>query len=146
MLHGFLLFVHVVVCLILIAVILLQAGRGGGLSETFGGGAAQSILGTRGAAYLTRATTAFAVVFMLTSLGLAILSAERSKSLLEGRVLEPEEIPAKVDTPQAPPAGQAGPLPEEVAESGPAAGEEPQAGRPDEEGTAPSQGAPPPAE
>ncbi len=84
MLYGIVLLIHVIVCLILIAVILLQAGRGGGLSDTFGGSAAQSILGTRGAAYLTRATTAFATIFMLTSLGLAILSVHRSKSLLEG--------------------------------------------------------------
>ena len=82
MLYGLILVVHVLACFFLVAVILLQAGRGGGLAEAFGG-AAQSVLGTRGAAYLTRATTVFAVVFMLTSLTLAILSAQRGRSLME---------------------------------------------------------------
>jgi len=100
MLYGIVLLIHVIVCLILIAVILLQAGRGGGLSDTFGGSAAQSILGTRGAAYLTRATTAFATIFMLTSLGLAILSVHRSKSLLEG--VQPAAV-----VPVAPPGADA---------------------------------------
>ena len=83
MLYGFVLTVHIIVCFVLIAVILLQAGRGGGLSDA-AGGAAQSILGTRGATMLTRATTASAILFMLTSLGLAILSAQRGHSLMEG--------------------------------------------------------------
>ena len=83
MLYGIVLTIHVFVCLVLIAVILLQAGRGGGLADTFGGGAAQSIFGTRGAVYLTRATTVCATVFMLTSLTLAVLSAQRGRSLME---------------------------------------------------------------
>ncbi len=82
MLYGLILTVHLFVCVVLVAVILLQAGRGGGLSDAFGGGAAQSILGTRGAAVLTKATTVCATIFMLTSLGLAILSVEWGKSLM----------------------------------------------------------------
>lgn len=82
MLYGIILVIHVFVCFVLIAVILLQAGRGGGLSDSFGGGA-QAILGSRGAVYLTRATTACATVFMLTSLTLAVLSAQRGRSLME---------------------------------------------------------------
>lgn len=88
MLYPLVLILHVVVCFVLIAVILLQAGRGGGLSDAFSG-AAQSVFGTRGAAYLTRATTACAVVFMLTSLGLALLSAQRGHSLLESARVAP---------------------------------------------------------
>lgn len=83
MLYAFILTVHLVVSFILVAVILLQAGRGGGLTD-MGGGAAQSILGTRGATILTHATTACAVIFMLTSLSLATLSARRGRSLMEG--------------------------------------------------------------
>ncbi|MCM8811764.1 MAG: preprotein translocase subunit SecG [Candidatus Omnitrophica bacterium] len=82
MLYGLILTIHVLMCFVLIAVILLQAGRGGGLSDAFGGGAAQSFLGTRGAAYLTRATTVCATIFMFTSLGLAILSVQRGRSLM----------------------------------------------------------------
>ena len=96
MLYTFLLTVHLIVCFVLIAVILLQAGRGGGLTD-LGGGAAQSILGTRGTTILTRATGACAVIFMLTSLSLAVLSARRGHSLMEGarpRAAAPEQ-PAK---------------------------------------------------
>ncbi len=92
MLYGFVLTVHIVVCFILIAVILLQAGRGGGLTD-IGGGAGQSILGTRGATILTRATTVCAVLFMVTSLSLAILSAQRGRSLMEGARPVPVQAP-----------------------------------------------------
>lgn len=83
MLYGLILVIHTFVCFVLIAVILLQAGRGGGLADSFGGGGSQSLFGTRGAVYLTRATTACAAIFMLTSLTLAVLSAQRGKSLME---------------------------------------------------------------
>ncbi len=82
MLYGFILTVHLIVCFVLIAVILLQAGRGGGFADATGG-AAQTF-GTRGATLLTRATTVCAIVFMLTSLTLATLSAQRGRSLMEG--------------------------------------------------------------
>ncbi len=83
MLYSLILIVHVFVSFVLIAVILLQAGRGGGLSDSFGGGAAQSMFGTRGALYLTRAPTVCATVFMLTSLSLAVSSVQRGRSLME---------------------------------------------------------------
>ncbi len=83
MLYGIILVIHLLACLILIAVILLQAGRGGGFSDTFGGGAAQSLFGTRGTVYLTRATTLFAILFMSTSIGLSVLSLRRGRSLME---------------------------------------------------------------
>lgn len=97
-LYGLVLAVHLFVCFILIAVILLQAGRGGGVAETFGGNAAQSILGSRGTQFLTRATSVCAAVFMLTSLTLAILSAQRGHSLMENAKPAPT-VPAK-PTPQ----------------------------------------------
>ena len=56
MLYGLVITVHVIVSLILIAVILLQAGRGGGLSESFGGSQTQTILGTKTSLFLKRAT------------------------------------------------------------------------------------------
>lgn len=94
MLYGLILVIHTFVCFVLIAVILLQAGRGGGLTDSFGGGGSQSLFGTRGAVYLTRATTACATVFMLTSLTLAVLSAQRGKSLME-------KVPTVQTTPPA---------------------------------------------
>ena len=89
MLYGLILTIHLISCIVLIGVILLQAGRGGGLADTFGGGAAQSLFGTRGTVYLTRATTVFAATFMVTSLTLAILSVQRGKSLMESSAQKP---------------------------------------------------------
>ena len=101
--YGIVLAVHLFVCLILIAVILLQAGRGGGVAETFGGNAAQSILGSRGTQFLTRATSICAALFMLTSLTLAYLSAQRGRSLMEHAKTVPAAAPK---TPPTPPAEQ----------------------------------------
>ncbi len=74
--------VHVVVCLVLISVILLQAGRGGGLSETMGGDTAQSVLGTQAPTVLRKATEVSAVLFLITCLILGIMTARTSKSLM----------------------------------------------------------------
>ena len=74
--------VHVVVCLVLIAVILLQAGRGGGLSETMGGDTAQSVLGTQAPTVLRKATEVSAVLFIITCLILGIMTARTSRSLM----------------------------------------------------------------
>ena len=80
--YLFLIVVHVIVCLVLIFVVLLQAGRGGGFSEMFGGGQPSSILGTQTNAFMTRATEVCAVVFVITSLSLGLMSAQKSKSLV----------------------------------------------------------------
>ena len=121
MLYSLILVIHIIVCFVLIAVILLQAGRGGGLSDAVSG-SAQSMFGTRGAAYLTRATTACAVVFMLTSLGLALLSAKEGHSLLAGARIAPVKaapIPEAPATPAAP-AAEAPAAPAPTVESAPA--------------------------
>ena len=82
MLYGLVIAIHVVVSLVLIAVILLQAGRGGGLSESFGGDSTQTILGTKTSVFLKRATEISAVVFLLTCLTLAVLTSHRGRSLV----------------------------------------------------------------
>lgn len=81
--YTFLIIIHVIVSLFLIAVILLQAGRGGGLADSFGGSQMQNLFGTKSATVLTRATAICAAVFILTCLSLAIISGYRSKSLIE---------------------------------------------------------------
>ncbi len=66
--------IHVLICIALAIVVLLQAGKGGGLSGAFGGAGAQTVLGKRGAAtFLSRLTRWVAVGFMLLSLGLAFI-------------------------------------------------------------------------
>lgn len=131
MFYPLILVIHVFVCFVLVLVILLQAGRGGGLAEAFGG-TAQSIFGTRGAVYLTRATTVCAVLFMLTSLTLAFLSAQRGRSLMEGARPAPAQAPSE---PAVTPADQA-PAPEvaegQTAPAEPAAPPESAADQPDQ--------------
>lgn len=74
--------IHVIVCFILIAVILLQAGRGQGLSgPAFASGNVQSLLGTRANDFLSKATTIAAICFLVTCLTLDYLETQRSKSL-----------------------------------------------------------------
>ena len=65
MVYALVITIHVIASLVLIAVILLQAGRGGGLSETFGGSSTQTILGTKTSVFLKRATAASAIIFLL---------------------------------------------------------------------------------
>jgi preprotein translocase subunit SecG len=81
-LYGLVIAIHVVASLILIIVILLQAGRGGGLSETFGGEMTQTILGTKTSVFLKRATEVAAVVYILTCLTLAVMTSHRGRSLV----------------------------------------------------------------
>jgi len=82
MLYAFVILIHVVVCLILIAVILLQAGRGGGLSETFGIDSQKTLFGTKANVFLTRATVVSACLFLVTSLLLGVLTSRRGKSII----------------------------------------------------------------
>ncbi len=76
--------IHVFVCLFLIFVVLLQSAQAADLAGAFGGGGSQTALGMRGATTLfQKATTAAAVVFMLTSLSLGMMG-RASSSLIEG--------------------------------------------------------------
>lgn len=77
--YTLLLVIHLITCLLLIGVVLMQSGKGG-LGSALGGGG-DSFFGGRGAApFLTRATTVLAVVFMVTSLSLAMISGKRSRA------------------------------------------------------------------
>jgi preprotein translocase subunit SecG len=67
--------IHVIVSVFLIIVVLLQSGKAADLAGAFGGLGSQTVFGPRGSAtVLTRATTISAIIFMLTSLGLSLLS------------------------------------------------------------------------
>ncbi|MFH1665846.1 MAG: preprotein translocase subunit SecG [Candidatus Omnitrophota bacterium] len=81
---ALLIVVHIIVCIVLIATILLQAGKGGGLTEAFGGGSVQSVLGTQAPGVLKKATEISAIVFIITCLLLGIVTARRGRSLFEG--------------------------------------------------------------
>lgn len=88
MLYYTIIALHVLVCLILVLVVLLQSGKGADLAGAFGGGATQTAFGSRGpASFLSKMTTIAAVVFMITSVSLSMMSssspAGESKSILE---------------------------------------------------------------
>ncbi|MCM8763411.1 MAG: preprotein translocase subunit SecG [Candidatus Omnitrophica bacterium] len=88
----FVLIIHILACLLLIGIILIQSGRGGGLVESFSG--VESMLGTKTSAFLTRLTTVLAVIFITTCLTLALLSIQRGKSVTE-RIKIPVAEPAE---------------------------------------------------
>jgi preprotein translocase subunit SecG len=78
-----LLILHILVCFALIFIVLVQGGKGAELGAAFGAGSSQTVFGGRGAAtFLNKATTVVAVVFMITSLLLAIVSV-RGQSVVE---------------------------------------------------------------
>jgi preprotein translocase subunit SecG len=90
MLYGLVIVIHIIVSLVLISVILLQAGRGGGLSETFGGSQTQTILGTKTSVFLKRATAVSAVVYILACLLLGVMTSHRGRSLVaKGSMVPP---------------------------------------------------------
>jgi preprotein translocase subunit SecG len=77
MLAQILLVVHVLVCVLLTVVVLMQSSKGGALSAAFGGGSSQIFGGRETATFLGKATTYLAIIFMLTSLSMAFVSAGR---------------------------------------------------------------------
>ena len=96
--------VHIIVCLFLIIVVLLQSGKAGDIAAAFGG-ASQTAFGPRGAATaLGKATTWSAVIFMITSITLSILTAKRpaSNSVLQG--IKPGTTNTQPAKPANPPA------------------------------------------
>ena len=99
--------VHVMVCTLLIAVVLLQSGKAADIAGAFGGMGSQTTFGPRGAAtLLTKATTIGAGLFMVTSLSLAVLQTREGGS--RGSVLD-RNVP-KSAAPKTP--GKAPPLPQ----------------------------------
>ncbi len=90
------LIVHVTVCFALIAIVLLQTGKGAEIGATFGG-SNQTIFGSQGAStFLSKVTTAAAVLFMVTSLSLAYFSSKKSGSVMRSSAPPP---PAETSAP-----------------------------------------------
>jgi preprotein translocase subunit SecG len=99
--------VHVIVCIFLIIVVLLQSGKSADLAGAFGGTGSQSTFGPRGAASaLSRATTAAVIIFMLTSLSLSLIASKSSgvgSSVFSGQKQTQPAAPATTPQ-QTPPA------------------------------------------
>src|SRR6202050_4434340 len=91
MLFTLLTILHVVICLFLIVVVLLQSGKAADLAGAFGGMGSQTAFGPRGSAtLLSKATTASAAIFMVTSLALSILATRNAG--LATTVLEDQPV------------------------------------------------------
>ena len=103
--RGLMIALHDIVSAILIGMVLLQKGKGADIGAAFGG-ASNTVFGPRGAqSFLAKLTTAAAIIFMITSFGLAVTSAKKS-SIMESVKPEPaQQMPA----PAAPPAAPAAP-------------------------------------
>jgi preprotein translocase subunit SecG len=94
---------HVLICLFLIIVVLLQSGKAADLAGAFGGMGSQTVFGPRGTAtVLSKATTVAAFLFMVTSLSLAVMADRSSPST--GSVFENRKAPAAQKAPATPPA------------------------------------------
>jgi preprotein translocase subunit SecG len=107
--------VHILVCLFLIGIVLLQHGKGADIGATFGG-SSQSLFGTEGPLpLLNKITTMAAIVFMGTSISLAYISANRSTGTVMSEVKVQQQAP--VQETQVPAGPVTIPVPEQKADS-----------------------------
>jgi preprotein translocase subunit SecG len=103
--------VHVIVCLFLITVVLLQSGKAADLAGAFGGMGSQTAFGPRGSAtLLSKATTISAILFMVTSLSLSIMATRNAglgttvlESAPKSAPAPTKSVPAPVQPTQVPP-------------------------------------------
>jgi preprotein translocase subunit SecG len=92
---------HVLMCFAIVAIVLLQSGKGADIGSAFGGAGSQAVFGSMGTpTLLGKITTGVAIVFTLTSFSLAMLGGERSSSV----VREPAPATAPAATPPGAPA------------------------------------------
>jgi preprotein translocase subunit SecG len=81
--YSLIVFVHILVCIGLILVVLFQAGKGAGLGNLFGGGGGDQLFSApSGTAFIKKLTTGMAVVFIVTSITLTLMTTRRSRSSL----------------------------------------------------------------
>jgi preprotein translocase subunit SecG len=93
----FIMVIHALVCILLACIILMQSGRGGGLTESFA--SAESIFGAQTNTLLVKTTTILGSLFIVTCLSLAIFHSMKGKSLMSERVAVPARasMPASAD-------------------------------------------------
>ncbi len=94
-----LIIIHILVCLFLIGIVLLQQGKGADMGATFGGGGSnQTVFGADGPMpILSKITTASAVIFMVTSLALAYISANDSSSSVMKQISVPKQTESGIE-------------------------------------------------
>jgi preprotein translocase subunit SecG len=102
--HTLVIIIHVIACFLMIGAILLQSGKGAEIGAAFGG-SSQTVFGSRGPAnFLSKFTVVVAVVFMVTSLSLAILAKQRtfSSTVIDLKKKETSEPAPAVPTDKPP--------------------------------------------
>ncbi len=98
--ENILIVIHVIVSVFLIVIVLLQQGKGADIGATFGGGGGNTLFGTEGPVPLmNKVTTTTAVIFMITSISLAYISAHQSGSVMKETVVKTQ--PKKPEVPMA---------------------------------------------
>ena len=100
-----LLTLHVLVCLSLIGIVLIQGGKGAEVGAAFGAGSSGTVFGaTGGQSFLSKLTTGAAIIFMLTSLALAIFWGQAGSSSVMPDQVAPTSAPASMPIQEAAPA------------------------------------------
>ncbi len=103
--NEILLIIHILVCLALIGIVLIQGGKGAQAGAAFGGGGSNTVFGaTGGQTFLSKVTTGVAVIFMLTSLALAIFWGQTGSSSIMPDQVAPTPAPASMPAQSTPPA------------------------------------------
>jgi len=116
--------IHILVCIFLVSIVLLQHGKGADIGATFGGGGGESLFGTEGPVpMLNKVTTAAAVIFMTTSITLAYISAHNTSGTVMGGYSTP--APVEQPAPAAEPVQEKVPMPAAPAHEEPAPAEFP---------------------
>ncbi len=119
----FIITIHIIVCVLLVLIVLLQSGKGAEMGVSMGQGAGQTLFGAAGpATALAKITTGVAIIFMLTSLSLAYVSGHKNETSIMKQVAPPvqeanqsasdtpaetkTQLPEKAETSQGNPAAE----------------------------------------
>jgi len=96
----FIVIIHILVCILLVLIVLLQRGKGASMGAAFGG-SSQTIFGSSGpGTFLGKITTLVALVFMMTSLYLAYFSASKGRSVMDSAPTAAEQTAPQPQVPQ----------------------------------------------
>src|SRR5262250_2181843 len=115
--------IHVLMCFAIIAIVLLQPGKGADIGSAFGGGGSQAVFGSMGTpTVLGKITGAVALGFLVTSFSLAMMSGKRTAGTIMTDGPAPASAPAAPAAP-APPAAPAAPAAPPAATPAPAPGQ-----------------------
>jgi len=108
----FIVIIHILVCILLVLIVLLQRGKGASMGAAFGG-SSQTIFGSSGpGTFLGKITTLVALVFMMTSLYLAYFSASKGRSVMDSAPTAAEQTVPQPQAPQQQAPQQNAPAPE----------------------------------